>query len=318
MNEFFELKNEKLVIDDRYFETVTVPDCFVAPANKLGRGHGEAKLYMGSKEMMRNFFGGSGFKADCFLLKKDLVTFLEAIKKEYDHPMFDYQKKEDLSKLWKERSKDVAGSDDIISFTVEDQTQIEGDRGYVKSKDKGFKLIRQLSLPLVSCLSVIRLRKATEKYKFYWKLFVDYDYFEDKANALVFNYGGKKNKGKNRRLGQDKFRRAILNECPQCPITHVSDTALLMASHIKPWRVSSNVEKTDPKNGFILSPLYDKLFDKGFITFSDEKELVISQWLSPDAKTKLELNKIKKVSDLPLDDERKQYLDYHRKFVFRG
>lgn len=318
MSEFIELNDKKLVIDDRYFETVSVPDCFVVSANKLGHGHGEAKLYMGSKEMMKNFFGGNGFKADCFLLKKDLLTFLKAIKKEYDYPMFNYQKKAHLSKLWKERSKEVAERDEIISFTVEDQAQIEGDRGYVKSKDKGFKLIRQLSLPLVSCLSVIRLRETNGKYKFYWKLFVDYDYFEDKANALVFNYGGKKNKGKNRRLGQEKFRRTLLNECPQCPITHVADTALLMASHIKPWRVSSNIEKTDPKNGFTLSPLYDKLFDKGFITFSDEKELIISQWLSPDARTKLKLNKIKKVNELPLDDERKQYLDYHRKFVFRG
>ena len=318
MSEFIVLNGEKFIIDDRYFETITVPDCFVAPTNKLGRGHGEAKLYMGPKKDMRIFFRGFGFKADCFLLKKDLITFLDAIKKEYNYPMFNYQKKKQLPKLWKERFAEVNAKDDVISFTVEDQIQIEGERGYVKSKNKGYKLIRQLSLPLVSCLSVIRLRGENGNYKFYWKLFVDYDYFEDKSNALVFNYGEKKSQAKNRRSGQNKFRSALLNECPQCPITRVSDTALLMASHIKPWRVSSKTEKTDPKNGFILSPLFDKLFDKGLITFSKKKEIVISQWLSPDAIKKLKLDKIKKVKRLPLDDKREEYLIYHRKYVFRG
>ena len=55
-----------------YDSVVTVPDCFVANKNQLGSGHGEAKLYFGSKEIMRSFFGNEGFSAKCFMLKKDL------------------------------------------------------------------------------------------------------------------------------------------------------------------------------------------------------------------------------------------------------
>ena len=31
----------------------------------------------------------------------------------------------------------------------------------------------------------------------------------------------------------------------------------------------------DPKNGFMFTPTYDKLFDKGFITFEKDKTLVV-------------------------------------------
>ena len=50
----------------------------------------------------------------------------------------------------------------------------------------------------------------------------------------------------------------------------INEESLLIASHIKPWAVSDSKERIDPNNGFILSPLYDKLFDRGYITFSDD------------------------------------------------
>lgn len=50
---------------DTYDSIVTVPDCFVLGKNKLGHGHGEAKLYFGTKESMRQFFGKQGFKVKC-------------------------------------------------------------------------------------------------------------------------------------------------------------------------------------------------------------------------------------------------------------
>ena len=70
------------------------------------------------------------------------------------------------------------------------------------------------------------------------------------------------------RKGQGIYRDKMLQECPFCPITMINDERLLIASHIKPWAVSSDDEKLDPKNGFMLSPLYDKLFDRGLMTFT--------------------------------------------------
>ena len=98
----------------------------------------------------------------------------------------------------------------------------------------------------------------------------------------------------------------------------INDERLLIASHIKPWAVSNDREKIDPKNGFILSPLYDKLFDKGLISFTDDKRLIVSNWISPSNVRRMELENEKYYPKLPIDAQREAYLDYHRSFVFKG
>lgn len=328
---------EDFVVDGQSFSVkkifdgkISIPDCSVKRANKFGKAHGEAKLYFKRKDLMRDFFGKEGFIAKCFILKNDLILFLEALKKEYEHSALRESKRcknidksklykdVDFKRLWKERMGKIQSiTNDAIYFSITDQTQIKGPRGYIKSKDLGYDLIREISMPLISYVSVIKVENIKGETFFYWKPFVNYDYFEEKARTLL-DYGKKKETRKNNRVGQGKYRRLLLEECVRCPFTQVSDNAILMASHIKPWRVSSKKEKTDPKNGFILSPLYDKLFDKGFISFSDEKELLVSKWLSLESQELLKLNDIEYVEDLPLDDERKKYLEYHRKYVYRG
>ena len=58
---------------DSYPQIITIPDCFVTPANKIGAGHGEAKLYVGTKDIMYDFFGKTLFSKNCFLVKNDLL-----------------------------------------------------------------------------------------------------------------------------------------------------------------------------------------------------------------------------------------------------
>lgn len=118
------------------------------------------------------------------------------------------------------------------------------------------------------------------------------------------------------RIGQGKFRRLLIEEGMLCPFTQVDDLGLLVASHIKPWSVSSNSERLNPKNGLLLTPTYDKLFDRGFISFTENKELMISSRLDrPNIlRLGLELNNV--VSSLNLEG-REQYFDYHRREVFR-
>ncbi|MGM9821037.1 MAG: HNH endonuclease, partial [Muribaculaceae bacterium] len=92
----------------------------------------------------------------------------------------------------------------------------------------------------------------------------------------------------------------------------------LIASHIKPWAVASDKEKLDSKNGFILSPLYDKLFDRGFITFTEDRKIVLSNWISPANKKRLGVVDGQFVQMLPLDDARQEYMKFHRSSVFKG
>ena len=98
----------------------------------------------------------------------------------------------------------------------------------------------------------------------------------------------------------------------------ISDERLLVASHIKPWAASNDEEKIDPNNGYILSPLYDKLFDKGFITFTKTRHVVISNYISPLQWKKIGLKGGEFIQALPMDEKRIEYLEFHHDAVFKG
>lgn len=61
------------------------------------------------------------------------------------------------------------------------------------------------------------------------------------------------------RIGQGKFRHELIELWKGCAISKFDDTRFLIASHIKPWKKSTNQEKVDKYNGLLLLPTYDKL-----------------------------------------------------------
>ena len=316
---------------------LTVPDCNVLGSNKLGSGNGEAKFYFGTKLALSEFSQDASYM-ECFFLKSDLLKYMEAARKEYQHPSQNYAGKNQMAQLWQERVEEIAQYPEVIEFVVEVQQQIEGPRGYLNSSDPAYKLFRKLSLPLISYISIMRLLGPGGKLKYYWKLFIDFEArYQKKTKPLVFTYG--KGEGyapeetsqpniqgaviKPKAQGRDsaaqaKYRARLLEECPFCPITRISDERLLIASHIKPCSESEPHEEFDPKNGFILSPLYDRLFDQGFITFDEKRRMIVSNWLSPKNQEKCRIKSGDFIQSLPLDDEREFYLKYHRQYVFRG
>lgn len=314
---------------------MTVPDCVVVASNKLGHGHGEAKFYIASKDEMYSFYGGEKFNAKCFMLKSDLIAYMNAIKNEYFEPSQEYSKKDELPRLWVERMQMLQGLDDVIFFNIADQYQIAGPRGYINSSDSGYQIIRQIALPLVSYIYVEKVGLESDPL-FYWKLFVDFETIWEKQNGpLVFNYGkmkdakfssGKPDKKQERetmkiisaRDGQGKYREQLLAQCPYCPFTMIADERLLIASHIKPWAACTKAEKTDPYNGYILSPLYDKLFDRGFITFTEKRNVILSKFISPYTWKKINLKDGAFIKALPMDKKRIKYLKFHHQSVFKG
>lgn len=325
------IQGQQFKISEIFDTPITVPDCIVVSKNKLGSAHGEAKLYISSRNKMQQFYGGVGFNAKCFVLKKDLLAYMHAIKPEYTSPSQDYRGKDDMPALWEERMHKVEMLDEVIEFNIQDQSHLEGTRGYVNSNGKGYKIIREISLPLVSYITTMQLSETKGTPIYYWKLFADFDAISDKQNALVFKYGKKQEEEQPKvkedpktvrlrqaRVGQGEYRSKLLEECPFCPITMINDERLLIASHIKPWVASNDKERIDPKNGFMLSPLYDKLFDRGFITFTEDRRVLISNWLSPRNKERIGIKDHEFFQLLPLDEERNKYLDFHRQSVFRG
>lgn len=329
------IKGEKFKFVNTFETPITVADSWVVPKNKLGGGNGEAKLYVGSRDKMEAFFGEIGFTATCFVLRQDLQAYMNAIKAEYLSPSQDYRGKDEMRSLWFERMEMINSlPDGIAVFTIREQSQIAGPRGYVNSSDKIYKLIREISLPLISYISAMRLDYNGQP-MFYLKLFADFEEIE-KRKAFIENYGSirqteeetffgvreeeqeKKHLIRYSREGQDEYRRKLLEECPFCPITMINEESLLIASHIKPWAVSDPKERIDPNNGFILSPLYDKLFDRGYITFSNDKRVSISNWLSRQVKERIGIKENQLFQFLPMNDSRARYLEYHRNMVFKG
>jgi putative restriction endonuclease len=114
------------------------------------------------------------------------------------------------------------------------------------------------------------------------------------------------------RVGQGLFRQNVLALYPQCPVTGVSMPELLRASHIKPWRDSSDEERLDPYNGLMLAPHVDVLFDKGYISFTSDGYMIIRN--DPkihDAITELNIPLTVKIN---VFEGSKAYLDWHRNY----
>lgn len=316
-------KSNYNVIDAK--EKITIADSFVVRQNKIGGGNGEAKLYVGNDNPeVRNFFGNTGFTIPCFLLKKDLLQYLEETKTEYLKPEQPYINRELLPNLWNERKKKIESLPDAIEFEVRDQTQIAGPRVYVNSTDQAYKLIRELSLPNITYISVIKIVDSKGKLFYYFRLFADYfgevqhPYIikkEEEAIEQIENETEKLTLSK-ARVGQGEYRKKLLELCPFCPITLVSDDRLLIASHIKPWAASNDFEKIDPKNGFMLTPTFDFLFDRGFLSFTDDRKTILSPFLSNMTYSKLGISDNKTIPHLPTDG-REIYLDYHRTTILK-
>ena len=117
------------------------------------------------------------------------------------------------------------------------------------------------------------------------------------------------------RIGQNQFRKKLINSLRKCPITGIDDIRVLTASHIKPWTQATNQERLDVSNGFLFSPTFDRLFDRGIISFSNDKNLLVSKSFSEKNLQRLNLRNNQIIQDLPIIG-REAYLEYHRNKIF--
>ena len=79
------------------------------------------------------------------------------------------------------------------------------------------------------------------------------------------------------RIGQRFFRAAVMSAYnEQCCITGLAIPRLLIASHIVPWHYDT-ANRTNPKNGLLLSALHDRAFDAGLLTINDDMTVRVSR-----------------------------------------
>ena len=368
MGTFQKIKIDKIeyyIIDS--IQEFRAEDSFIHRSNKLAQfdGNGESKKHVGTYkgelgERISNFFDYSNWGLEhfdskkkkknidsakksgaliqdstCFFSKTNLLKYLNDAKAEYYAQEQLYHN--DISKFYIERYEKVQNLEtEHIVFSIydaSDNLSQKQNRGYIRSDDYIWKLWRELILPKISYLSILKLVPVTpndEKKQplFYFRILLDYQFrtfvhpsavrlVED---AQVISEEVEKIK-KTYRIGQEKYRKSVIEHMPQCPFSKITDERLLIASHIKPYSACIKENREDHAldylNGLALSPTYDRLFDQGYITFTDKGELICGTQLSTYTWEKLNINPNAKNIMRIYPENRREYLQFHRRNVFQ-
>lgn len=356
MSNFQKIKideTEYYIVDS--IQNLRAEDSFIHRSNKLAffKGNGEARKYVGSYtgkngDKLKSFFEYDDWgdvkvngkrtyvniQENCFFSKANLLKYLYDSRIEYQKQeqvynndiALNFEKNLNQIKLIKENN---------ISFSLYDVSDFldskRGNRAYIRSDSEIWDLWRKLILPKISYLSILKLipidSSSSSKPRFYFRVFLDYQFrsivhpqlTESTSEIVVENK--KVTKKRLSREGAKKYRIKVLEHMPQCPFSKISDERLLIASHIKPYQVCINEDKineaVDFLNGLALSPTYDKLFDQGYITFLDNGNLICGTQLSSYTWAKLDINPNAKNTMRIYPENREEYLEYHRRFVFQ-
>ena len=323
---------------------------------KMFKGNGESRKYVGSYigskgESLSDFFEYKNWvkglengervytpiqEGNCFFSKANLLKYL------YDSRI-EYQKQEqiynfDISEFYSNNLESINSiKNDTVFFSiydVSDFTDNKLSRGYIRSDDEIWNLWRKLVLPKISYLSILKLipvvgDKDNQKPLFYFRILLDYQFrsivhpklIGTTTEIEIEEKAVRESSKSKSRIGADLYRKKVIEHMPQCPFTKISEEKLLIASHIKPYSICIKEGREDQAvdylNGLAFTPTYDKLFDQGYITFKDNGDLVCGTLLSPYTWERLNINPTAKNNLRIYPEEREEYLEYHRNYVFQ-
>jgi len=354
---------EYLIIDA--IQDFRAEDSFIHRKNKLAqfKGNGEAKKHVGTYagekgDRMSSFFNYSTWGLEhydptkkrktfetakksgalisenrCFFSKSNFLKYLNDAKTEYFAKEQHYHN--NVSEYYNDRLKTVNElNSNIIFFSLydaSDNISQKQNRGYVRSDDNIWNLWRELILPSISYLSILKLVPVENKDAeplFYFRILLDYQFRSfvhpksiEAEKEVIEKEEDKIVKKRTYRQGAEKYRKEVIDYMVQCPFTKITDERLLIASHIKPYNICIKTDRKDQAldylNGLALSPTYDKLFDQGYITFTDKGELICGTQLSAYTWEKLNINPNAKNIMRIYPENREEYLDFHRNNVFQ-
>lgn len=119
------------------------------------------------------------------------------------------------------------------------------------------------------------------------------------------------------RRGQGLFRQNVQRLERACRVTKVDRPEHLRASHCKPWRdCGTNEERLNGENGLLLTPSIDHLFDRGFISFEDQGELLISPVAHQSSLNRMGVPTAVRINVGSFSGGQKAFLEFHRNYVF--
>jgi len=117
------------------------------------------------------------------------------------------------------------------------------------------------------------------------------------------------------RRGQGLFKQRVMQIERACRITGVIREEHLRASHCKPWRDATNDERLDGENGLLLTPNADHLFDRGFIGFEDNGDVLVSPVAHTDSLARMGLSTSRVFNVGSFSQGQRRYLEFHRENV---
>jgi len=117
------------------------------------------------------------------------------------------------------------------------------------------------------------------------------------------------------RRGQGLFKQRVMAIERFCRITLVDNPVHLRASHCKPWRDSTNDERLDGENGLLLTPSIDHLFDRGFISFEDNGQLIVSPVAHASSLERMGVPTSETFNVGAFSSGQRRFLEYHRDAV---
>ena len=142
-----------------------------------------------------------------------------------------------------------------------------------------------------------------------------------KSGRIGENPRGIPNNREESRQLQTFYKDTLFHEFDhRCPICDIHLPHMLIASHIKPFRDCAHLyEPIDNNNGLLLCRNHDYLFDQGYISFLDDGRLLVCSELQkePDHREVYHLPKDFHLDASLMTPERKLFLAYHRKNLFR-
>ncbi len=200
----------------------------------------------------------------------------------------------------------------------------EEERFYLKSESAIWARLRDILDPDIHQFSVVKLRSLDGQIYYYFKILTD-KYAENLTigdlgvdpNLDVVVVQTEREVLQKVRTRQNEFRKAVLRcYSHTCAITGVEYSQILDAAHIKPWKESTNGERLDPNNGFLIIGTCHKLFDLGLIGVNQSSELIVSPFVPLKELQKINVttgNELK----IPDFNARKLFFDWHQQHIFQ-
>ncbi len=117
------------------------------------------------------------------------------------------------------------------------------------------------------------------------------------------------------RRGQGLFKQRVMRLERACRITGVDRPEHLRASHCKPWRDATNEERLDGENGLLLTPNADHLFDRGFIGFENNGDVIVSPVAHSESLARMGIDRQQLRNVGHFSESQRRYLEFHRENV---